>query len=223
MAITLDTSIDIDGSGASDTQSITIAADANFLVIGAGGYNSAGGAARTITGITIGGQAMTLGDRLTLDLGGGFYSDTGYWWKASPLTGAQNIVTTFSGSMDGIYGNASSLKGASTTGQPDATAKNDGTICTNPYSTSITVVAANSWIFDIITPSGGTLGAAGAGQTESRVAMTSYKQNVSAGSNSMSWAFPDCNAGQHVLISIAPGAGGGGSSTTATYRMLQVF
>lgn len=207
--ITLDATTPVSGSGASITVAHTVAADATGLVVAVKFWDCSGGTV-SVSGMTYAGAALTQANRDT-SASGGCGNHAEIWYKASPAIGTNNLVITFSAATGGVGGAAVSLKGFKQTSQPDAIADSaDHAWCSNPDSTNITIVSANSWIFDAA-QSGSGFGAPSSGQTQLS-SITSYKPNVSAGTTSMGWAYTGCASGSHALAAFAPDTGGGGAT-----------
>lgn len=203
MAITKDTNGNFTGAGGtSQTLSITLGGTADLLVVCATGWTCSGN--YTVSTVTFNGVSLTKAVGLN-SYNGGCSNPAEIWYLSSPSTGTHDLVITYTGNMGAIYGSWTSLIGSKLSGQPDSTDNNGGstTICSDPHTVSTTVVSDNSWVFDVINASGGTIGAAGAGQT-SLGGGSSYKPDNAAGSTTMSWAFSGCNSGAHVAASFAP-------------------
>ena len=96
--------------------------------------------AGTITTATYGGVAMTELTRITQ----GVNIEVVVYYKAGPLTGAQNFVTAGTHTTPDLT--AVSYTGASQTGIPDASASTTATASTS-ISQAITTIGDNSWQF----------------------------------------------------------------------------
>ena len=139
------------------------------------------------------------------------YDCVSLWYLSSPATGAHNVVVTFPAAMDGGDAGAVGLWNVKA-GAPDAFNSNFGLAPITP--TSVTTVAANSWLVDIF-GSGQALGnlAANAAQTQRWVkdgtATTSGGMSTMAaaaiGSASMTWSQTGINRFAHVVAAWQPG------------------
>ena len=221
MAISFDTSTAYDhASSASHSFSHTVANNANLLVVCA----SLQGAV-TITGITYNGVAMTnagvdlLDDRMTI------------WYLASPATGANNVVVSYSGADVGD-GFALSFKGVDTADPDGATTSQNSTSNVTSQSKQITTTTDNSWVLDFawindaaitsLTPDGSQVSrdnqeANGIEEAVSTLATTT------AGNYNMGWTWTTSARILQGLIEIKAGAVVGGATTpTPTLALLGV-
>lgn len=224
MAITLDAS---SNSGdklnvTSVTYSHTVGTGSNtILIVGVGMRDTTAGD-MVITGITYNSVALTKirADAVTVDTS--FRSEL--WYLKAPATGANNIVVSFTGTVAvaGVVG--ASFFGVDQTSPIDANNGNTG--LTTSISASITVVASNSWLVDILYSRSSTL-TKNASQTElanfgvntndDRVG-SSYKPNVSSGSRTMDWT--ESNDGNDWTISVVSLAPAADSSTFKGFKTL---
>ena len=153
--------------------------------------------ADTVTGVTYGGEAMTQDKAVLLeDDDSGADLRVYVYRKQGALTGANNVVVSFSGSVDHGAAFAVSLSGLAQSGQPDATASDSDLTYGQDPDGAITTVATKTIVFDVLYHKGDNL-VVGGGQTEignlspngsgDKVA-ASYKIVSSAGSQSMNWS-----------------------------------
>jgi hypothetical protein len=139
MAITFDNNLSASiSSGSSQTVSFTVGSSSNsYLVVGIiiqGGF--------TCTGVTYGGVSMT---QLTSVSASGVTSgETNYLFGlASPASGANNIVASYSGTSTNAV-SASSFAGAQSTTAVEGS--NTATGSSNPASVSVTTITNNDWL-----------------------------------------------------------------------------
>ena len=138
------------------------------------------------------------------------YECASLWYLVAPATGAHNVVVTFPAAMDGATAGAVGLWNVKQ-GAPDAFASNFGLLA---VSTSVTTIAANSWVVDVF-GSGQALGdlAAGAGQTQrwakDGTATTSGGMSTKAvaapGSTTMTWTQTGINRSAAAVAAFQPG------------------
>lgn len=138
--------------------------------------------------------------------------NTSLWFLPSPAVGALNVVVTQPGNCDGISAAAIALFGVQQSTTPDSTSPgNVFTGASSPITESITTIAANCWIFDAIGDQARTL-TKGAAQTLSldqfgHTGAGSYKTDVSAGANSMTWTYVGgTEDGVYAVAALAPAA-----------------
>jgi hypothetical protein len=141
------------------------------------------------------------------------------FYNAGPATGANNIVATAASGAG--YLEAASYSGCAQTGIPDASTTNQNTASAS-MTTSVTVIAANSWAFLWQGSSSGGI-AAGTGTTsrqspQSGLMFGDSNGALSAGSNSMTIT---CSSGSSyaIMASFAPFVAGAG----VTARRLAVL
>lgn len=206
-------------SGSSQTISVTVASDADFLIVAPQAWECAGATPSVVTGpstVTANGNSMFLAKTESIDTGGNCSQNTSIYYLATPPTGTYDVVVTYPSTMNGIYGSIISFKGVKSTSQPDATNSSTSTWCSNPVNRTITTVADNSLVIDNVQPSSGTLGTPSGGQTQINSNNQSYKVAGSAGSQTMGWAFTGCASGNSVVASFSP------TVTTPTYSLILV-
>lgn len=153
--------------------------------------------ADTVTGVTYGGEAMTQDKAVLLeDDDSGADLRVYAYRKQGALTGANDVVISFSGSVDHGAAFAVSLSGLAQSGQPDATASDSDLTYGQDPDGAITTVAAKTIVLDVLYHKGDNL-VVGGGQTEignlspngsGDKAAASYKIVSSAGSQSMNWS-----------------------------------
>lgn len=180
----------------------TIGSGSNYLIVATIVYDSGG--IPTTSGVTWHGVAMTQLKRTT---NAGVNVESCLWGLAAPDIGNYTVQATYSATNhDGAYWfGVVSLKNAKQTGQPDSNAST--TTSSAGVTTSITTVAKNCWIFDVIGDGSPAMSPV-AGQTSfldqgGSTARGSYKTNVEVGSNSMGWTFTTENFA-HSVIALAP-------------------
>lgn len=143
------------------------------------------------TGVTYGGIAMTQAIKRN-DASGTQYAYL--YYLVNPATGANNVVITLSLSAS-IVSASASYTGAKQSGQPDASGSNGAAPGTS-VSTSITVVAASSWVISFVcndgtlamTNSTGVVSVRDNGSFASNViSLGDSNAGVSAGSYTTTW------------------------------------
>lgn len=154
------------------------------------------------TGVTYGGQAMTLAVKNNDVLGGGRWAYL--WYLVSPPTGSNNVVITASGTMDVLESTAVSYSGAKQTGQPDSTATNTSSSGTS-LTASLTTVADNSWAIIVSRNEAVSAPSAGTGVTQRGSVRTQFFIGDSngaltpAGSHSMTVNYSNAVTGAVVI------------------------
>ena len=152
-AIAFDAAVDDTNAGAASlTFSHTCTGDNLILFVGV----SSGSGTTLPTGVTYGGEAMSLvnsGTRTTV-LGA-------LYMKVGPLTGANNVVITYAGAQGDIIGVAVSYTGAKQSGQPNTSATADdfsdvpsAAITTTVNNTLAVALIAHNTDGRVITPDG---------------------------------------------------------------------
>lgn len=118
------------------------------------GYINEGSAADRVTSMTYNSVASTFINKI---LAGADYSYL--YYQVAPSTGTNSVVINLNATV-GIIGGAASYTGANQTGQPDANNTNSATGgSVTSLTTSVTVVAANSWLVSGSTWQQGGIGA----------------------------------------------------------------
>lgn len=144
------------------TTSFTITS-ANLIVVGTS-IRSATDANRPVTGITYNAAALTKVREDNNDVGD---FTTGIWYRVNPSTGANNVVTTCTGSINlNLVHIPMGLIGADTSNPVDSTGATsvDATGSSTSASVSVTTVNNGAWIVDVIyakVDAGITVGTAG--------------------------------------------------------------
>lgn len=152
MAIGLDTHLASDAGGTTSmTLSYTCTGTNLLLIVGV----NANSTTDVITGVTYNAIAMTRANALINTAQG----STFIYYLVAPATGAHNIVVSASSATLGSI-RATSYTGVGQTGFPDAqkTASQTGST-SSTFSTTITTVANNSWIYAIAASDHGVLSA----------------------------------------------------------------
>ena len=125
----------------------TCTGDNGLLVVG-NSVQKYQDAVPTISSVTFNGDEVTAIRTDTTDDGSG-YIRTDIRYRIAPDTGGSyTVAVTLSGTADGAIGGAISYTGAAQSGQPDA---NNGAVGSgSPATVSVTTVADNSWVIDIV-------------------------------------------------------------------------
>ncbi|PJE64865.1 MAG: hypothetical protein COU90_01205 [Candidatus Ryanbacteria bacterium CG10_big_fil_rev_8_21_14_0_10_43_42] len=197
-----------------------------LLVVGVA-MNDSTDSDRTVTGITYNSVAMT---NVREDDNDADNNSTSLWYLANPSSGANTIAVTLNGTNSGATGAAISLTGVDQLSPLDA--QNGSTLTNNnSLSTSVTTIADNAWVVDIIFSEVGSQGtpAVGAGQTRvGLVETTPFDSAISyegpktpAGSVTMSWSNTVTGGADwsQSAASFKPATseGGGETATTTSY------
>lgn len=213
MAITLDGTntqgSDETGSASTLTVARTTSAGSNTGIVA---QVVCYGTNRATTGVTFNSAALT-----KLNQSDANNVNTSLWFKPTPSVGTFNMVVTQPGNCSGISVACIALFGVQQGTTPDAHFESGGFLgASSPITESITTIAASCWIFDAIGDQSAAL-TKGAAQTLSldqfgHTGTGSYKTDVSAGANTMTWTFSGSESGVYVLASLAPAA------AASTYR-----
>lgn len=124
----------------SDTQTFSHTCTGSDLILWVGWWQASTGV--TATSVTYNGDAMTATSNSPYDPGTGRHY---LYYLVNPDTGTHDVVITLSGSTV-IRSDSASYTGVKQSGQPDAVGSNT-TASGTTLTTSVTVVAENSWIF----------------------------------------------------------------------------
>lgn len=176
-----------------------------------------------VSGVTYNSVAMTRGGHSTRDTGGGCWVYAETWYLLNPATGFNTISVTLDSGADGIFWTAQALVGVKQSAQPDATATQSAVTSGSPFTTSVTTVAANSWVFDAlayanITPTGYSAGQTALGGGNSG----SYKITTTAGANSMGWTFTGGPGDiAHAVLSLSPDTGATPATNSNFFRLVR--
>ena len=203
-------------SGGTTTYSHTVGSGSNLLLIVAVSFWSNGSSSAGLSGLTYNGTSMTLvSGTAQTSSSGAFY--TAIYALPAPVTGTNSIVATVAGQCDKLGLASISFTGADQTTGIDAAG---GTIGTSGTVTqSLTTTAASEYLVDAVSHlSANTAssnsntsiyndGAVGAGTA------SQYGSAASAGSNSMSWTYPDPGDQWAYSVAAVKAASGGGGST----------
>ena len=178
-----------------------------------------------ITSVTVNGTALLPVPNSKRSGGGTGIIQTQLFYLLSGSLGAagsRTITVTTQGPVDGIAAGAVSLAGVNQSA-PQNAATNVDTSGADAISTGITSAAANSWIVDVVGSGNSGSFTAASGQTErvdvAASGMTgamSTKALTAAGATTLGWAHNGANRLAHSLASLAPSAGGGGTTFTLT-------
>lgn len=195
------------GSGTSVTYSHTCSGSDRILFVSAFAPYPASG---STTGVTYGGVSMTKVDSNKPQANW----DYSLWYLVNPASGANNVVCTSSNTVSGSFymSMAVSYTGASQTGQPDGSAKANGSGTT--LNQSVTTTADNSWVIGA--------GMSGAGSPTASTGVTSRNSQTfcrigdsnapktPAGSYSMTYTTGSSDNWGLLMASFSPA---GGTST----------
>ena len=136
-------------SVSSITFSHTVTSNTNGILIVGVAIDST--ANRSVSGITYNTIALTKvrsDDEPTTTL----HSEV--WYLLAPATGAHNVVVTFPGTMDGAVCVSVSLTGVDQSTPVDAQAGSTSNVTVATDTVTVTTVADNSWVFDILCRNG---------------------------------------------------------------------
>lgn len=194
------------GSVSVVTNSHTCTGSNRLLVVDVASEDSASGI--TVSGITYAGVALT---RAHSNLNSLDRDET--WYLINPASGANNIITTMAASSGDLFIFSTSYTNAKQSGQPDAT-NAVFVASTTAFTNSITSVAANCIVHDVVLKNtgAGLISSAGAGQvyrlqndiSGSCDSGVSDKTATTAGSYNMSWTYNNASATEHILTTWAP-------------------
>lgn len=220
MAIAYDNSTQGNSSTSSLTFSHTCSGSDRVLIL-----DIYWGAARTVSGVTYAGVAMT---EVVAPLDTGGNERHGMYYLIAPATGANNVVITLSGTT-GIVGIASSYTGADQTAPIGATRTELGLETGTSYSEALTTATDNSWVVWATRDYAGRTISAGANtalrQREAAIyGMIFADSNAAvtpAGSRTLTLtANLSANWFSDILAEIKPSTGGGGGNTTNFFMMM---
>lgn len=199
------------------TWSHTVGAGTNrALVVAVGTYSAT---ARTVTGITYNGVALTKIDAQTAALEANNQSGE-LWVLAAPAVGTANVVVTFSGTADFCVGFAESYTGDANPIQIGAVNKVSSAVAasSNP-ACSVNVTHSGAWLVGMaysrstnITPSNGRPGAAtGLAINDSAAAVSTGTQTITYATLGDTATWPAV-----ILAEIYEGSSGGAFSGSVT-------
>lgn len=193
-----------------------------LLIVNVAFWNN-GGAAAGCSGITYGGVAMTLvTNSRQLSTGNKFLTEQ--WYLVAPATGTNNVVATVGGQCDKLGLAVLSFTGADQTNPIDVNGKTSGTSGT--VTQSITTTVAGTIMTDSVshlsantaTANSHSLiyndGASGAGMA------SQYGTAASAGTNSLSWTYPDPgDEWAYSVLAVRPSSGSPAANTAAFFAL----
>jgi hypothetical protein len=137
-------------SVSSDTWSHTCSGSNRILVVGVNARGLVSNTNTTVTGVTYNGVALTKIRHDSVDSGDTMRGRTELWYLIAPATGANNIVVTWTGTVDFECCGAISLTGAiQSSSAIDANNGQSANTDTTP-STDVTVVAQGCYVIDSI-------------------------------------------------------------------------
>lgn len=208
-------------AGGTTTVSHTCTGSNRVLIVSISTWNN-GGTGTGCSGVTYNGVAMTAIGNSTGSTGtttGQFYTEQ--WRLVAPATGTNNIVATVAGKTDKLGVAAISFTGADQTTGIDVSGKTFGTSGT--VTQSVTTTAASEYLVDAVchlsannpTSSTGTqiLSSATAGTSTA----AQYGTAISAGSNALSWTYPDPgDEWAYSVLAVKPDAGTPAVATPTT-------
>jgi len=210
-------------SGYSYTKSFTMGSVSNGLLVVAAGMWLNGGTPPNTPSVKFGTQSMTLVTGTNTPSNG---MRVDIWKLVAPTAGTANVTLTISSNMNMMGVGIISFSGADQTTPIDVSGIATGTA--GSVTKSLTTTNANEYLIDATahfsanTPSAhsGTALLNPTGLSEP-FAGVQYAAAATAGSNSMSWTFPDPgdNWG-YAIAAINPASGGGGGNTTGFFQFL---
>lgn len=213
MALAFDAAASTDGGAVSSlTFSHTCSGNDRIIIVGVAAGDDDG---RTVSSVTYAGVNLTQVRAQRLQTSGIPDKWVEMWYLVAPATGANNVVVTLSGAVSNwVAAGSISLTGAAQTGQPDAS--NDAVGTSTTASVSVTTVADNCWVIDVVSYEdlSPTL-TVGAGQTERWIqndasdlqgAGSTEGPKTPAGAVTMSWDGGNDDWAM-MAVSVAPAAG----------------
>lgn len=199
------------------------ASSATCLIVTISTWNNGGTATGCLT-VLYGIQSMTL-ESSSPSSNADFYTEI--WSLLAPTTGTANIVATVAGKTDKLGLGAVSFTGGNTSTAVDVAGNATGTAAA--VTQSVTTTANSEYLVDAAShlsantasSSTGTQiyndGAIGAGMA------TQYGLASTAGSNSLSWTYPDPgDKWAYSVIAVKAASGGGSTSTGSTVMMMGI-
>lgn len=208
-------------AGGTTTVSHTCTGSNGILIVSISAWNN-GGTGTGCSSVTYNGVSMTAVGNSTGSTGtttGQFYTEQ--WRLVAPSTGTNNIVATVAGKTDKLGVAAISFTGADQTTGVDVSGRTFGTSGT--VTQSVTTTAASEFLIDAVchlsannpTSSTGTqiLSSATAGTSTA----AQYAAAASAGSNSMTWTYPDPGDEWAYSVLAVKATGGGPPPPTIRY------
>jgi hypothetical protein len=139
------------------------------------------------------------------------------WYGVAPFAGSNNVIVTFSGTVNSTVIYTATVSGVAQINSLDSSNKSNANGQASPDTTSITIVNANSWIFDGIYNKIGTALTKGTSQNliaaetfpngGGDTADASFKGPISAGSQSMSWTFSGSDDYAQAVIALKAASG----------------
>lgn len=190
------------GGGSPLTWSHTISGTNRLMVLGC---STAFG---QISGITVGGNAMTLS---TQAIGASDPNAAQIWTLIAPPTGSQSIVATFiNSSNNGVYCAATSFTGANQSTAVDVSTASFNSPGAGTQTATLTTLSANDMLLDVIEDRQGTGDTVGGGQTAFGTFVNggvhsggiSTKLVTAPGTYSMTWTTVNAGGGGQVIQSV---------------------
>jgi len=130
------------GAHTSMTLAHTTTGTDRFLIVGIILYSPI---ARTVTGVTYNGVAMTSIGSITAALEGN-NQNTSLWYLANPATGANNIIASMSGAVAYVSAVSASYTGVNQSNPLDSSNTGQNTSAASSFSIATTVVASDCWL-----------------------------------------------------------------------------
>ena len=188
-----------------------------LLVVGITVYDTTAAADTAITGVTYGGQAL-MQAAADINPTGPPFVRTELWYILEadlPAAGSHAIVVNYAGANDDRIVTATSVYNARQTAPvPEATASSSADSGASPYTTGITTLTDNAWVFDEIGTGASTSFTPDAAQLERCDTMgfaglasgaMSTKEVGAAGATTMEWTgFTTGSPTAHALAAFAP-------------------
>lgn len=169
-----------------------------------------------ITGVTYNSVALSKAiQRDSADSPSSATLSTEIWYGVAPSSGANTVSITFTGTVNHSAAWGITLSGVAQSSTLDATNGSNANGSGSPNTTSVTTVADNAWVLDVVYNKIGTALTPAAGQTRissellpnggGDTADSSYKGPVTpAGSTSMAWTFTGTDDYCQVVASFKP-------------------
>lgn len=209
-------------TGGTTTLSYTVGSLTNgALIVSLSTWNN-GGTGTGCSGVTYNGVAMTkVGSGAS---NGSFYTEQ--WVLAAPASGTHNIVATVSGKTDKLGMSAASFSGVDQTTVYDV--NNTATGTSGSVTASLTTAANGEYMIDCVShlsannPTAHSNTQIYSDATSGTSTVSQYGVATTAGSNSMSWTYPDPGDGWAYSILALKDAGGGGGVSVKRLALLGV-
>jgi hypothetical protein len=209
-------------AGGTTTVSHVVGSGSNMLLIVSISTWNNGGTGAGCSSVTYGGTAMTLVRAGVAN--GAFYTEQ--WALVAPTSGTANIVATVAGKTDKLGMGNVSFSGADQTTGIDVSTNAIGTVGT--VTASLTTTAAGEYLVDAAShlsannPSSHTGTQIYSDAASGTSTVSQYGTATTAGTNSMSWSYPDPGDGwSYSVLAVKPS--GGAAPVTSTYPTLMMM